>query len=320
MGYGKWSSDVVYYKSNLRATQGFDDFQHDKDFNFGDLRDIHEALLPSRINKKPFKKLESRDSKDHPESLAIVICLDVTGSNINNARVAQKALPKLMDLLAKHIPNPQVAIWANDDYLVVGNRAFQASDFESDDRIDEWLRDIKLVGKGGGNNRESYDLPLYCAAYKTVLDCFEKRHKKGLLFLYADEMFPDRTVGTQLVDVFGDQTEKSEKIETLVKKAQKLWDVYQLWPLDGGEQQSRERGIELFGADHVITLRDGKDICSMVGVVVGAREGKINKAQIKGTLVELGVEDADTNMLADSLSTFIDSTALNAGENLDRVI
>src|SRR5260370_34214086 len=91
-----------------------------------------------------------------------------------------------MALLGNYLSDPQVAVAANDDFNSVGLSATQISDFESDIRIDEHIRNIWLTGQGGGNDGESYNLLLYAAARKTVLHCFEKRGNRGYLLLYAD--------------------------------------------------------------------------------------------------------------------------------------
>jgi len=239
------------------------------DFEYSDSNPdrIHPDLDPARINGKVAGKYESRDSEEHPNSIPIVVCFDVSGSNADNARTAQKKLSKLMGGLKKFMPDPQVAVWANDDWLASkANRmrgALQMSEFESDNRVDEWLRKITLIGDGGGNGRESYDLVLYAAARKTVLDCVEKRGKKGYLFIYADENFPGFVTPEQIKDVFGDVVPGRITIEDLIKEAREFYNIYVLWP-QTGYIESRDRAIELLGKEYVSELESPDDIVEAI--------------------------------------------------------
>src|SRR5580765_2887911 len=107
MGYGRWDSSDYASAKVERLSRGVADFAYsDKAKNDRGVP-VSPNLDPMRINKKPFKKLESRDSVDHPESNAIFVSFDVTGSNLQRAVEAQKKLPNLMELLEKYIPDPQ---------------------------------------------------------------------------------------------------------------------------------------------------------------------------------------------------------------------
>src|SRR4051812_20903967 len=98
MGGGRWDDDAYTSSSSTRKAAGVDDFAYTKH-----AKSIHPTLDPLRIASKPDGKLESRDSLEHPDSNAIVVAFDVTGSNRSRAVEAQKALPALMNLLPKYI-------------------------------------------------------------------------------------------------------------------------------------------------------------------------------------------------------------------------
>lgn len=266
MGGGKYDNATYHSAKAARAAKGIDDFAYTKTAHH-----VHENLDPRRINKKPFGKLESRDSAEHPESNAVLVSFDVTGSNKTRAIDAQKALPKLMDMLGESLPDVQVAFAANDDYKVEGRNAVQVSDFESDIRIDEHLRNIWLIGDGGGNDGESYDLILYAAARKTVLDCYEKRGKRGYLFLYADEPFFQSIDRREVQDVFGDAIEKDIPIQEMVKEVKATYNTFIIWPR-GGYQHALEQYKHLFGEDHVLELQHANLICELIGGTVQAYE------------------------------------------------
>lgn len=284
MGSGRYDSGTYTRGATLRASTGRKDFEYTESAT-----KVHPTLDPLRINSKPFGKLESRDNEEHPNSTAVVISFDVTGSNRSNAVVAQKKLNALMDGLAAVIPDPQVAAWANDDWMVQGTRnlgaVMQMAEFESDNRVDEHLRNIILVGNGGGNDHESYDAVLYGAAYKTVLDCIEKRGRRGYLFMYADEPFPYTCDPKMLKDVFGDKVKEPIKVETLIADARKLYNIYVLWP-ENGYPHARDQYVKLFGKEFVIELQSPEMIVeACVGrVQVDAEKEAAAAAAVKGTV------------------------------------
>lgn len=274
MGGGSWSDNVYASTRSVRASKGVKDFAYTE--KAAQTKQIHPNLNPERISGKPFKKLESRDSDEHPNSLPIIISLDVTGSNRTRAVDAQAALPKLMSIIFETISDPQIAIVANDDWYVVPEAALQISDFESDIRIDEHLRSLWLVGCGGGNDGESYDLVLYAAAYKTILDSVEKRNKKGYLFLYADEPFFTSVSKESAKQVFGDDLTTSLPIETVIADARKLYNVFIIFP-DGGYDHARKQFVKLFGADYVLDLEHPKMICEFIGTKINQWEKRTEK-------------------------------------------
>src|SRR5271170_4024691 len=151
MGGGTWDSATYHSTSSTRKAAGVPDFAHTVHAT-----SVHANLDPKRINSKPFGKLEARDSADHPNSNPVFVAFDVTGSTYERAVDAQKRLPNLRELLNKYMADPQVAVAANDDYFHVGMNSVQVSDFESDIRVDEHIRNIWLTRAGGGNDGESY--------------------------------------------------------------------------------------------------------------------------------------------------------------------
>ena len=301
MGSGRWDDDVYHSTVTSRSVAGTSTFAYSDDTKAKGVSKSHSNLDSLRINKKPFGMLESRDSTEHPNSRAVVVSLDVTGSNITRAAEAQKALPNLMNLLTKYIADPQVAIWANDDpYACNADVAFQASDFESDNRIETHLTNLFLVGLGGGNDQEGYDLVFYCAANKVVMDCLDKRKKKGYLFVYADENIPSTCTKEHIKGVFGDTIQRNIKIESLIEATQEKFHIYIIWPV--GAVTDKERPIKLFGEDHVLTLQHPKYMCELIGATIGANEGVLAEADVVKTLTKVGVSKSHAESITTALA------------------
>ena len=301
MGSGRYDDSVYTSSTASRRATGTPDFAYTA--TAAATKSIHATLDPKRINSKPFGKLESRDSTEHPESNAVLFCFDVTGSNYTRAVDAQGRLNTLMGLLTKYLPDPQVAVAANDDYKVEPEGAVQISDFESDNRIDEAIRNLWLVRDGGGNDGESYTLLLYAAARKTVLDCFEKRGKKGYMFMYCDEPFYSPTAHSsgasrgydhlpivqkdEVKAVFGDDIQADIPLVDIIEEVREKYHLYIIWP-EGGYRHAREQYVELFGDESVITSQHPNLICELVASLVGLNEDKITADDAIADLVKVG--------------------------------
>jgi hypothetical protein len=183
MGTSRWDYEetrTAYAATkSLRATQSTQEIFTS--------RRLNEALDPSKVLLR-----ESRDSEHNPNSVPIIIGLDVTGSmGIIAERLARGELGKLMEGIfsRKPVNDPHVMVMAIGD-ATCDEAPLQVSQFEADIRIDQSLQQLFLEGRGGGNSFESYDLPWYFAANRTVTDSFEKRNKKGYLFTIGDEPPP----------------------------------------------------------------------------------------------------------------------------------
>lgn len=270
MGGGHFDDNAYVSSRSARVASGTPDFAYTQHATR-----IHETLDPKRILTKPFHLLESRDSVEHPESTPVILSFDVTGSNYQNAQVAQQKLPELMGKLGCCLSNPQVAVWSNDDTHSIGGNAIQLSDFESDNRIDEAIRNFWLTGQGGGNDGESYDLILYAAARKTVADSWDKRHKKGFLFLYADEPFFSQVSANDIRGVFGDPAEQNIPLANIIAEVKEKWHLQVIWP-SNGYKHAREQYVTLFGADCVETLQDPNLLCDKVASMVQATIGNLH--------------------------------------------
>lgn len=270
MGGGRFDDSAYHSQAVTRSSQGIDDFAYSNSATR-----VHETLDPQRIKNKVFHLLESRDSVEHPISTPVIVCFDVTGSNASNAKVVQSLLPQLLGKLQEVVENPQVAIWANDDFKAYGagggRDCLQMGEFESDNRIDEGIRNIWITNNGGGNGGESYDLALYGAARKTITDSMEKRNKRGLMFIYADEPFRTSVLRNEVSDVFGDVIEADIPIEAMIAEVTQKWDVRVIWP-SSGYMGARGQYISLFGQDKVIILEAPNAICDQVQDVLSKSE------------------------------------------------
>jgi len=172
---------------------------------------------------------ESRDGVDHPESNAIIVGLDVTGSmNDILEGVAKKLNVLVSEILdRKPVTDPQIMFNAIGDAMC-DSSPFQVTQFESDIRIAEQLTQLYFERGGGGNSFESYPLAWYFAARHTDIDCFNKRGKKGFLFTMGDDCFPKKLTKREINDIFGDTVEADIPVENILTEVNRKYEVFHL--------------------------------------------------------------------------------------------
>lgn len=199
--------------------------------------------MKDELNPKNIAKREAMDSVDHPNSTPIIVGLDVTGSM---SRVLRSVIDNLNtfveNIYSRNIvPDPQVC------FMGIGDADFdraplQVTQFESDIRIAESLRDIWLEQAGGGNDFESYTLPWFFAQNHVYADAIEKRGKKGYLFTMGDECCPARITKAQIKKVFGYDIEEADiPTEDLLAQVSQNWEVYHLVITEGNFYSGRYR-------------------------------------------------------------------------------
>lgn len=178
MGYGTYNS---VDRMSRAVSSGYYTKSSNEIFK---AREINNAMSPFGITLR-----ESRDSKEHPNSIPIILALDVTGSMGSIPYFLVKdGFPTIMDKIIKGgIPDPQVLFMGIGDHECDG-APLQVGQFESSDALlDQWLTNLFIEGGGGGNLGESYHLAWFLAGRYTGSDQVEKRGKKGILFTIGDE-------------------------------------------------------------------------------------------------------------------------------------
>jgi hypothetical protein len=270
MGGGTYSTtaDGLYdptIRANRAATMGFMSKSPSEIFA---QRSINNAMDPAGIDIR-----ESRDSDEHPQSVAIVLALDETGSmGTIPHHLVKDGLPEVMGgIIQKGIKDPQVLFLGIGDHEC--DRApLQVGQFESSDELlDKWLTDLYLEGGGGGNSGESYLLAWYFAAYHTAVDCWEKRKQKGFLFTIGDEPTLPSLPAESIKHIMGtDQASTLSSLE-LLEKARETYEVYHFHVKQGsnGRRQDVMDGwTQLIGTDNLVIVDQYRDIPGRIADIV----------------------------------------------------
>jgi hypothetical protein len=287
MGTTRWSDDHFRDRAKLRARTGRDAFEHDHAIRTGSAdRDVHQKMNPWGVTVR-----ESRDSDAHPQSHAVAVLFDVTGSMQKVPRILQSNLPKLMGLLIRkgYLEHPQIMIGGIGD-ATCDTAPLQVGQFESGIEIEEDLARLFLEGGGGGHITESYELAMYFMARHTALDCFEKRGRRGYLFVIGDEMPYPNVKRKEVAAHIGDGLQHNIPVEKLIAELQRTYDVYYVLPKltqHWHNLQVRRRWVQLLG-QNVLLLEDPAGICELIASAIGLAEGKVDLEGLGDDLRDAG--------------------------------
>jgi hypothetical protein len=288
MGSGRWSTDVYDAAAQYRAATGASAFAHSD----SGATSVHPSLDPHGVTVR-----ESRDSSEHPRSLAIAVLFDVTGSMRDVPRRLQRKLPQLLGLLMRkgYADDPQVMFGAIGD-ATCDRAPLHVGQFESDNRMDDDLSRILLEGGGGGQKTESYELAMYFMARHTATDCYAKRGKRGYLFLIGDEMAYPRVKRGEVAAVTGDGLQADIPLNDIVAELTRAWDTYYILPEGASYAGDREvlsfwRGLL---GQNVIELADLSAVTETIALTVGLGEDAISLGDGLADLDDVGSDAGAT--------------------------
>lgn len=221
MGSGSWTTTA--YTNYVSATRGIDDVDTITTASvnqFYTARNIDPALDPKGV-----KIRECRDSEEHPNTIPIILGLDVTGSMGSACAAVARQLDKIITGLYADVKDVEFMVMGIGDFAY-DDAPLQVSQFESDVRICDQLGKIWFERGGGGNSFESYTAAWYFALRHTQLDCWN-RDKKGIIITMGDEPLNPYLPGREFERIFG---YKSQDIGTteLYGEVIEKFDVYHI--------------------------------------------------------------------------------------------
>ncbi len=274
MGGGSYNTASYSTRSTMRASKSVNDV-----FTQNVARKTNEGMIPWGVMR------ESRDSVENPESLAIMVFLDETGSMGNiPVQLCRGALTHMMSpILEKGITQAQICFAGIGDHEA--DREFlQVGQFEtSDELIDTWLTNLYLEGNGGGNGGESYLLAWLFAARNTSIDCYEKRGQKGFLFTIGDEPTLNNVPADIVKKLSPTKEGSSVTALELLTEAKEKYNVFHIHINHGGRGCGNLK--EIMG-DNLIVVSDYNEIPKVMGEIVSSNytPGKVT------TLVEGSIQ------------------------------
>ncbi|MFV2197291.1 hypothetical protein [Nocardiopsis sp. LOL_012] len=289
MGSSSWSTDAYHARAAYNAAAGASSFGYTDDVASTMPRSqwkTHETLDPKGVTVR-----ESRDSDAHPESLAVSVLFDVTGSMGRVPRILQKKLPDLFGLLLRkgYVEHPQILFGGIGD-ATCDRAPLQVGQFESGNELEDDLGNILLEGGGGGQVTESYELAMYFMARHTAMDCLDKRGRKGYLFIIGDEKAYGAVKAREVREVIGDDIGENIAFPTILAELQRRFEVFFIMPT--GSAHFRNDDVRGFWDTHlrqnVIYLDDLEAVSETIAVTIGMGEEAVDLEQGLDDLAEAG--------------------------------
>lgn len=243
MGSGTWTtSDFACYTTSTKG-MSVDSFTSACNLTVQSIYKAHSLnpiLNPLNIIRK------CCDSDEHPNTLPVILALDVTGSmGSASIKVAQKLNEIMTDLYSdSDMPDVEFCVMGIGD-LAFDDAPIQMSQFESDIRIAEQLDAIYFEGGGGGNLYESYTAAWYMGLNHCELDCWS-RNKKGIIITLGDELpnpyLPKGTLSRATGDTY---LQDNVETEELLEKTREKFDVYHISIAGSGSTYSYHNRLGL---------------------------------------------------------------------------
>ena len=236
MGSGSWNhSDFLGYSRSVGKSVSADTGRVVSGQVFESTR-INEALNP-----RNFEIRECVNSDEHPNTIPIILALDVTGSMGKSCQETAEALGVIMTDLYKKYKDIEFCVMGIGD-LAYDEAPIQMSQFESDIRIAEALDKIYMEHGGGGNAFESYTAAWYMGLKKTKLDCFDKQNRKGIIITMGDEPMNPYLPKNALNFAANVHEQGDIETENLWEEAVKKFNIFHIAVEDSGNSCSYYKG------------------------------------------------------------------------------
>ena len=181
---------------------------------------LHPSLNPRGVIR------ECVNNEEHPNTIPVILALDVTGSMGNACKEVAEALGVIMVDLYKKFKDIEICIMGIGD-LAYDDAPIQISQFESDIRIAEALDKVWMEHGGGGNTYESYTAAWYMGLRHTKLDC-HKQGRKGIIITMGDEALNPYLPQKELEAVTGDHLQDDVETPDLYEEASKKFDIFHI--------------------------------------------------------------------------------------------
>lgn len=214
------SSFTSYSTSRGRTVDSRGTVTSDNLQDFYQQTHIHKDLNPYKVVR------ECCDSEEHPNTIPVIIGLDVTGSMGRACVKTAQNLNTIITSLYDKFDDIEFMIMGIGD-LAYDHAPIQASQFESDVRIAEHLDKVYMERGGGGNGFESYTAAWYFGLYHTKLDCW-RRGKKGIIITMGDEPLNPYLPKYPLSKVTGDNLEADVETKDLYELTKEKFDIYHI--------------------------------------------------------------------------------------------
>lgn len=280
---------------------------------------------PVRLSKPRFSMVDGVWQLTRGLPMAIETLLDTTGSMGGNVELAFNSLPLLYAMLTEGDNpllgryDPQIATAIFNDVQDRNTAVLARSQYEMAEKIPEQMAMLPPGHGGGGNGKEDPQYGLFAAAHLTAPTILQW----GLLpyhFTVSDEPVAPTIESSWLKHLFGDDVfdrvrengfdleagdhQVSAAIATLQTRAHAffLQVPYGSWGGSGETNRVYAQWSELYGADHVVTLRSTEYLHYVEAIIIGLTEGVLDLESAVVFLREHGLDEEVAFELVESVA------------------
>ena len=204
----------------------------------------------------------------------VVIVLDVTGSNINFAKLVYDKMPMFYGQLENYLDDFDIAVLAIGDAGMGDEYPLQVGNFVKGIELDAEMEKMVLESGGGGNKRESYEL----AAHYLNECCEFNKDAEPIVFFIGDEMAYDKVKVSECKSLGLPSGESHDPFPKLIDKVDS--NVFMMLNKYSGSEFNdtiTEHWQRRLPSEHTILINEEKSIVDlMLGVV-----GLLNKKRLK---------------------------------------
>lgn len=221
MGAGSFSTRTfAAYSTSLGRS-------YDEDTGRVSGQEYRAKRIDESLDPKKFSIRECCNSDEHPNTIPVILALDVTGSMGEACSEVASALGVIIKNLYEKFADIEFCVMGIGD-LAYDDAPIQMSQFESDIRIAESLDKIYMEHGGGGNEYESYTAAWYMGLKHTKLDCFEKQGRKGIIITMGDEPLNPYLPYKKLNQAINGTEQKDVKTNDLYSQVCEKYDVFHI--------------------------------------------------------------------------------------------
>lgn len=227
MGHGVFTtSSFASYNTSLGR-------HYDTVTNYVSGQEYTATRLDEGLDPKKFTIRECANNEEHPNTVPVILALDVTGSMGSACAETAAAIGKIVLNLFDKFKDVEFCIMGIGD-LAYDRAPIQMGQFESDVRIAESLDKVYMEHGGGGNAYESYTAAWYMGLKRTKLDCFDKQGRKGVIITMGDEPLNPYLPVRELNGSINAHEQSDINTEDLYKEASKKFDIFHIAINDPG--------------------------------------------------------------------------------------
>lgn len=253
-----------------------------------------------RDNMRPEHRISSKTKTP------IVFVLDVTGSNIDVARIVYDKFPMLHGQIQQqgYLKDFDICIMAVGDARVGDLYPLQVGNFAKGIEIDKWLEGIVLEGKGGPYGNETYEIA--CSYLLNYMDLEEDA--EPIIFFQGDEIGYPTPVDKWVVEKAGMKWMPEMKEQDCWKLLKEKYKNIFFLNGDPDEYGINEYWENILSPEHVISVGEKEAIVDIILGVIAMVYGTRNLDEYKVDMIDKGQTDFRVNLVAHSLKPL--STAL----------